>query len=83
MSENKTLNRERVVERLTGFRQMWECAADDLIGADVSMGLLLADMLAVLELDEQEKTKILGPILVLQITRIDLSPAEKAKKIAQ
>ena len=67
MDEKQDLNRAQIVNNLAEFREMWESTGDDLTEATASFGLLLADVLVVLGLDDCERAAVLGPCLVEQI----------------
>jgi hypothetical protein len=66
--EASILPRMKVIESLAKFRQEWQSLADDqnLLNVQASVGLILVDITDRLELNEQEKTVVLGHKLITQ-----------------
>ena len=64
--------RAQVVQSLAGFRQEWEEASkrESLVDIKGSVGLLLADVLERLNLNQQEKFAVLGLRLSREVETI-------------
>lgn len=58
-----TLDRSEIIRRLIDFREQWEQEAGNLCDVRVSLGMALFDIVALLELDQAEQGKVLGPKL--------------------